>query len=134
MAISGKTTYTYNNYPDLFKHVKRIMKPVRYRHVINSVGYGLELCRWFALSQGIRDRFTIAALFHDLAKDFSNKQKNYYIKKCSIDSESKGIKAVWHGFIAAHILEKERELCTSRDLGKQDVEQDKSSVRGKPRR
>jgi len=36
--------------------------------------------------------------------------------------------------IAAHIRKKERELCRTQDSGKQDAEQDKSSVRRKPRR
>ena len=94
----------YKKYNALLKYVRKEMKPERFKHAVNTVEYGFILCEHFSFKRFVFEKFFIAALFHDLAKDFSRKRTNMLLCSVSMDRESRAIEPIWHAFISAFLL------------------------------
>lgn len=93
-AISHETFCKVSEYERLLS--EKHMSYARLRHSLSVMLYGLELCRRHSIDP---NRFAIAAILHDLAKEWSTKKQKKWARRWG--KVPKGKNYLLHGYAAA---------------------------------
>jgi predicted HD superfamily hydrolase involved in NAD metabolism len=96
--------------------VKKHMSEYRYNHSILVAQSACSLAKYYNLDY---DKAYLAGIVHDIAKEFSDDENNYYIKKYKIDNKylTDDLKPVLHGIVGSYYLKEkynmDDEICNS---------------------
>ena len=89
---------SYAEYHDI---IKKYLSPRRFSHSLGVVRTGLELAEIFDESN---EKIQLAAIFHDLCRDWTVEKLNEYVKKFCLDEVYLDNSDLSHGKVAAELL------------------------------
>lgn len=97
------------NYNDLYNDVKEILSEKRFKHSEGVVKRALEYAEIYNVD---KEELRIAAIAHDIAKEFSDEENQKYIKEYNIelDEIEKCNKNLLHAIIGAYICKNKYEF------------------------
>ena len=104
------------NIEEINKDVKNILSEYRYNHCIMVAKCAKELAIIYNLDS---DKAYVAGLLHDIAKEFTDEENEYYINKYNIDKKylTEELKPVLHGIVGAYYVKEkynmDDEICNS---------------------
>lgn len=96
--------------------VKNMLSSYRYEHSIMVAKCAKELASIYNLDT---DKAYIAGLLHDIAKEFTDEENEYYVNKYNIDKKylSENLKPVLHGIVGSYYVKEkynvDDEVCNS---------------------
>lgn len=92
-------------YGELDSYVKTELSEKRYRHTVSVVGEAKRLAELNQMSVEDTRRVTLAAIFHDAAKELSNEKMASLIEKYHLDGKYLGNSNLAHGKLASKMIE-----------------------------
>ena len=110
-GIYLKMNYTDNQiefekkYKELDDYVKKELSEKRYRHTLSVAGEAKKLAKLNNMSEEDVRRVTLAAVFHDAAKELPKDEMNALVEKYGLDERYKGNSNLAHGKLASKLIE-----------------------------
>ena len=96
--------------------VKSMLSDYRYNHSVMVARVAKELASIYNLDT---DKAYVAGLLHDIAKEFTDEENEYYVNKYNIDKKylSDNLKPVLHGIVGSYYVKEkynmDDEVCNS---------------------
>lgn len=96
------------NRKDILSYLKKVLSPGRYEHTLRVEETALKLAKAYNVDE---ESISLAALFHDCAKDIPKEQLITDAKELNIDLEElHHYPQVIHGYVGAHIAKKDYSI------------------------
>ncbi len=93
---------------DMIKEeLRERLSDYRYKHCLSVAAVAMELANIYGFD---KDKAYLAGMVHDIAKEFSEEENEYYIEKYNLPRFDSKFKSIIHSFVGAVYLKEKYDL------------------------
>ena len=89
------------------KDLEVLLSEKRYKHCLSVAAVSMELANIYGID---KDKAYVAGLVHDIAKEFSDDENNYYIDKYNLPKIDEEYKRIIHSYVGAVYLKEKYNM------------------------
>lgn len=91
----------------LKKDLEGLLSEKRYKHSLSVAAVAMELANIYGID---KDKAYLAGMVHDIAKEFSDEENDYYIEKYNLPKVEEEYKRIIHSYVGAVYLKEKYNM------------------------
>lgn len=92
---------------EIKRDLKELLSEKRYKHCLSVAAVAMELANIYGTD---KDKAYLAGMVHDIAKEFSDEENNYYIEKYDLPRIEEEYKRIIHSYVGAVYLKEKYNM------------------------